>query len=104
MDNESRELTTFDLIKEGLALGVWGILANYINHPKIATQILDSALGLYMGSLHVYHDAETAAEQAKTLIALLEPHAKMKKTVTLDDWYEQVPAGVLMLEAQPYDE
>lgn len=97
-DNEEarrKALQAMDYVVQGLQTGVYGIVSGYIDHPVVASSIMEGAIRLYLNSLAIYHDPETSAQYARRLIALAEPFAAGAVTVTEDDWFDSLTPPLL---------
>lgn len=94
-DQRTQALQAMDYVVQGLQTGVWGIISGYIEHPVVASSIIEGSVRLYLHSLHIYHDQDTAAEYAQRLIKILEPFAAGQVEVDEDNWYESLTPPLL---------
>lgn len=91
----AQALQAMDFVIQGLSTGMWGIVSGYIENPRIAHEIMEGSLRLYLNSLHIYHDQKTCSQMAQRLIDMLEPFAAGKVDVDEDNWFDLLQPALL---------
>jgi hypothetical protein len=99
LDSEEAErnriIQSMTYVIEGLRTGVWGVVSGYIEHPVIASEIMQGAVSLYLHSLLVYHDKETGAKYAQKMMDLVAPFAEQQVEADEDDWFDMIAPPLL---------
>lgn len=96
MDEQKLQaVQAMDYVCDGLSTGIWGIVSGYVEHPVVCATIMERALTLYLNSLMIYHDKETAAKYARNLMDQVAPYADCEVHVTEDDWFDQMSPRLL---------
>ena len=99
-ERKKQILQAADYMVQGLQSGIWGIVGGHIEHPVVASAIMEGAVRLYLNALLIYHDKETAAKYADKMIKELEPFVDCQVDVDEDDWFEsQTPQLIELLTA-----
>jgi hypothetical protein len=99
MDNNEQQraqaLQAMDFVIQGLTTGMWGIVSGYIENPRIAAEIMEGAVRLYLNSLHIYHDQALCSQQAQRMIEMLEPFAAGEVKIDEDNWFDSLQPALL---------
>ena len=84
-----------DWVVQGLQTGVWGIVSGYVEHPVVASSIMEGAVRLYLHSLLIYHDKETAAKFARNMLDQVAPFADCEVEADEDNWFNDLQPRLL---------
>lgn len=94
-DRKKQALVAMDMVIQGLQTGMWGITSGYLDHPPVAASIVEGFVRLYLNSLHIYHDADTCAKYAASLMEVVDPFTSGDVQVSEDDWMDSLSPPLL---------